>query len=60
MKDSRMFDSLPVVIMLSIAFILFSIWFGRVSNQLFKIESTLQTIEHQQATLIKLQMENRR
>ena len=48
-------DSLPVVIMLGIAVILFSIWFGRVSNQLFKIESTLQTIEHQQATLIKLQ-----
>lgn len=55
MKDSRMFDSLPVVIMLSIAFILFSIWFGRVSNLLVDIESTLQTIEHHQETLIKLQ-----
>lgn len=55
MKDSRMFDSLPVVIMLGIAFILFSIWFGLVSNQLVDIKSTLQTIEHQQATLIKLQ-----
>ncbi len=55
MKDSRMFDSLPVVIMMGIAFILFSIWFGRVSNLLVDIENTLQTIEHQQATLIKLQ-----
>lgn len=55
MKDSRMFDSIPVVIMMGIAVILFSIWFCRVSNQLVDIENTLQTIENQQATLIKLQ-----
>lgn len=55
MKDFRMFDSIPVVIMMGIAVILVSIWFCRVSNQLVDIESTLQTIEHQQATLIKLQ-----
>ena len=55
MKDSRLFDSIPVVIMMGIAVILFSIWFCRVSNQLVDIENTLQTIEYQQATLIKLQ-----
>ena len=55
MKDSRMFDSIPVVIMMGISVILFSIWFCRVSNLLVDIENTLQTIEYQQATLIKLQ-----